>query len=269
MALGRFCSVAVLAGCWLGASVSTGFSAKDSAITTSGLPVPRYVSLKSDHVNVRAGPTKDNDVAWVYTRSGLPVEITAEFENWRRVRDSEGAEGWVYHSLLSGRRTAVVTMKTKDDLAPLYDRADPAAPSPPACRPASSPRSRNAPPAGAASSATALTAGSNSSGCGAFTRTRRWSERAISSSSPHDAGTQTPRPQARRAGRRLCSNNDSGGYGSLRSQGRRRRCELSASCAAARPCRRGRSRSLRALPASFDSTRCGSGMSTSSWLFSR
>jgi SH3-like domain-containing protein len=125
MALGRFCSVAVLAGCWLGVSVSTGFSAKDSAATTSGLPLPRYVSLKSDHVNVRVGPTKDNHVAWVYTRSGLPVEITAEFENWRRVRDSEGAEGWIYHSLLSGRRTAVVTMKTKDELAPLYDSADP------------------------------------------------------------------------------------------------------------------------------------------------
>jgi glyoxylate reductase len=83
----------VLAGCALGASISSGFSAKDSALTTSGLPVPRYVSLKSDHVNVRAGPTKDNDVAWVYTRSGLPVEITAEFENWRRIRDWEGAEG--------------------------------------------------------------------------------------------------------------------------------------------------------------------------------
>src|ERR1700687_2558668 len=125
MALGRFCSVALLAGCLLGASAGTAFSAKDSALTTSGLPVPRYVSLKSDHVNVRAGPTKDNDVAWVYTRSGLPVEITAEFENWRRVRDSKVAEGWVYHSLLSGRRTAVITMKTKDELAPLYDRADP------------------------------------------------------------------------------------------------------------------------------------------------
>jgi len=124
MALGRFCSAVVLAGGLLGASVTSGFSAKDSALTTSGLPVPRYVSLKSDHVNVRAGPTKDNDVAWVYTRSGLPVEITAEFENWRRVRDSEGAEGWVYHSLLSGRRTAVVTMKSKDDLALLYDRPD-------------------------------------------------------------------------------------------------------------------------------------------------
>src|ERR1700731_140887 len=125
MALRRFFSVVVLAGGLLGASLSTAVSAKDSALTTSGLPVPRYVSLKSDHVNVRAGPTKDNDVAWVYTRSGLPVEITAEFENWRRVRDSEGAEGWVYHSLLSGRRTAVITMKTKDEFATLYDRADP------------------------------------------------------------------------------------------------------------------------------------------------
>src|SRR5437763_5144309 len=125
LALGRFGGVVVLSASVLGASLSTGFAAKDSAATTSGLPVPRYVSLKSDHVNVRAGPTKDNDVAWVYTRSGLPVEITAEFENWRRVRDSEGAEGWVYHSLLSGRRTAVVTMKTKDDLASIYYSPDP------------------------------------------------------------------------------------------------------------------------------------------------
>jgi SH3-like domain-containing protein len=123
MALGRFWSVVALVSGWLGVFVSPGHSAKDAVQTASGLPVPRYVSLKSDHVNVRAGPTKDNDVAWVYTRAGLPVEITAEFENWRRVRDSEGAEGWVYHSLLSGRRTAVVTMKHKDDLAPIYDRA--------------------------------------------------------------------------------------------------------------------------------------------------
>jgi SH3-like domain-containing protein len=76
----------------LGSLAGTAALAKDSTPTTSGLPVPRYVSLKSDHVNVRAGPTKDNDVAWVYTRSGLPVEITAEYENWRRVRDSEGSE---------------------------------------------------------------------------------------------------------------------------------------------------------------------------------
>ena len=124
MTMGRLFVAMLFAGALLSRSADAASAAKDAAVSASGLPVPRYVSLKSDHVNVRAGPTKDNDVAWVYTRSGLPVEITAEFENWRRVRDSEGAEGWVYHSLLSGRRTAVVTMKSKDDLASIYDRAD-------------------------------------------------------------------------------------------------------------------------------------------------
>ena len=90
----------------------------------SGLPVPRFVSLKPDRVNVRGGPTRDHDVTFVYTRAGLPVEITAESDNWRRIRDWEGSDGWVYHSLLSGRRTAVVTSKDKDQLVPLYDDAD-------------------------------------------------------------------------------------------------------------------------------------------------
>jgi SH3-like domain-containing protein len=92
--------------------------------STSGLPVPRFVSLKPGKVNVRAGPTKDNDVTWVYTRSGLPVEVTAEYENWRRVRDWEGAEGWVYHSLLSGRRTAIVVPQANAKDAPLPLHAD-------------------------------------------------------------------------------------------------------------------------------------------------
>ena len=75
----------------------------------SGLPIPRFVSLKSDRVNVRKGPGLDYPVAWVYQRIGLPVEIVKEFENWRQVRDSEGTEGWVLQNLLSGRRTALVT----------------------------------------------------------------------------------------------------------------------------------------------------------------
>jgi SH3-like domain-containing protein len=91
---------------------------------TSGLPVPRFVSLKTDRVNVRGGPDKDHDVAWIYTRVGWPVEITAEFENWRRIRDSDGTEGWVYHSLLSGKRTAAVQLKSKIELAALHAKPD-------------------------------------------------------------------------------------------------------------------------------------------------
>jgi SH3-like domain-containing protein len=92
--------------------------------SVSGLPVPRFVSLKPDKVNVRAGPTRTHDVTWQYTRSGLPVEITAESDNWRRIRDWEGSEGWVYHSLLSGRRTALVIAKTREELVPLFGSAD-------------------------------------------------------------------------------------------------------------------------------------------------
>jgi SH3-like domain-containing protein len=74
----------------------------------SGLPVPRYVSLKSDRVNMRKGPGTDYPTAWVYRRAGLPLEVIKEFEGWRQVRDADGAAGWVLQSFLSGRRTALV-----------------------------------------------------------------------------------------------------------------------------------------------------------------
>jgi SH3-like domain-containing protein len=116
--LGRAALVAGLLALPAGAAWAVGDTPTGSV---SGLPVPRFVSLKSDRVNVRSGPNKDQDVRWVYTRAGMPVEVTAEFENWRRIRDWEGAEGWVYHSLLSGRRSAVVVPTLKDDLVPLYE----------------------------------------------------------------------------------------------------------------------------------------------------
>lgn len=75
----------------------------------SGLPLPRFVSLKADRVNLRTGPGTDYPTTWVYRRAGLPLEVVSEFEGWREVRDAEGARGWVVQSLLSGRRTALVT----------------------------------------------------------------------------------------------------------------------------------------------------------------
>ncbi|VAV93477.1 hypothetical protein MNBD_ALPHA08-593 [hydrothermal vent metagenome] len=74
----------------------------------SGLPVPRFVSLKRSKVNVRRGPSSQHKLAWIFRLKGLPVEIVAEFENWRRVRDSDGQEGWIYHSMLAGTRTVTV-----------------------------------------------------------------------------------------------------------------------------------------------------------------
>ena len=92
--------------------------------SASGLPVPRFVSLKADKVNMHIGPAKTYEIKWLYQRAGLPVEITAEFENWRRIRDADGTEGWVYHSLLSGKRTGMVTAKSPDELVPVYEKPD-------------------------------------------------------------------------------------------------------------------------------------------------
>jgi SH3-like domain-containing protein len=88
--------------------------------SVTGLPLPRYVSLKSDRVNLREGPSKDHRTAWLFQRAGLPVEITAEFDTWRKVRDSEGSEGWVLQALLSGRRTVIISPWKKGEIMPLY-----------------------------------------------------------------------------------------------------------------------------------------------------
>jgi len=97
---------------------------KQAAVDAPGkpaLPLPRFVSLKSDKVNVRKGPSTDQAIVWVFSRAGLPVEVIAESDNWRRVRDSEGADGWVFHSLLSARRTVLVMPWAKgEESVPLY-----------------------------------------------------------------------------------------------------------------------------------------------------
>ena len=90
--------------------------AQDVRRGPSGLPLPRFVSLKSGRVNSRIGPGVNYSVDWLYLKPGLPMEIIQEYDNWRRVRDADGAEGWVNQSLLSGRRTAIAApwQKGKD-----------------------------------------------------------------------------------------------------------------------------------------------------------
>lgn len=90
------------------------------AVGATGLPLPRFVSLKAEKVNVRRGPSSEHPVAWVFQRKGMPVEIVAEFENWRRIRDSEGEEGWILQNMLSGKRTAMVAPWRQKQTMPIY-----------------------------------------------------------------------------------------------------------------------------------------------------
>ncbi|MFA5580369.1 MAG: SH3 domain-containing protein [Paracoccaceae bacterium] len=90
----------------------------------TNLPLPRYVSLKSNEGNVRRGPSLSHRIDWVFTRADMPLEITAEYGHWRRVRDRDGMGGWVHYALLSGVRTVIV----EQDMTALHMRADAATP---------------------------------------------------------------------------------------------------------------------------------------------
>ncbi len=78
----------------------------------TNLPIPRYVSLKAKEANARRGPSLSHKIDWIYKRKNMPLEIYAEYENWRRVRDFEGLGGWIHYTLLSGIRYVLI----KDEL---------------------------------------------------------------------------------------------------------------------------------------------------------
>ena len=90
-----------------GAALAQGAVGPSASQGASGLPLPRFVSLKSGRVNSRIGPGVNYPIDWMYLKPGLPMEIVQEYDNWRRVRDSDGSEGWINQSLLSGKRTAI------------------------------------------------------------------------------------------------------------------------------------------------------------------
>ena len=89
-----------------------GFGQEIKKGQVTNLPIPRYVSLKAKEANVRRGPSLSHKIDWIYKRQNMPLEIYAEYENWRRVRDFEGLGGWVHYTLLSGIRYVLV----KDEL---------------------------------------------------------------------------------------------------------------------------------------------------------
>jgi SH3-like domain-containing protein len=76
--------------------------------SVTNLPLPRYVTLKTGEGNARRGPGLTHRIDWVFTRAGMPLRITAEYEHWRRVEDQEGLGGWVHYSLLSGVRSVLI-----------------------------------------------------------------------------------------------------------------------------------------------------------------
>ncbi|WP_420563514.1 SH3 domain-containing protein [Thalassobaculum sp.] len=111
-----------------GAQSAASRAAMTSVGTETGLPIPRFVTLRAREVNVRTGPGVRYPIDWVFQRPNLPVEVVAEFDTWRKIRDFEGTEGWVHQSMLSGRRTVIVVTAVR------LLRREPAESSPPMAR---------------------------------------------------------------------------------------------------------------------------------------
>lgn len=82
--------------------------------SVTNLPLPRYVSLKGNEGNARRGPGLTHRIDWVFTRAGMPLRITAEYEHWRRIEDAEGAGGWIHYALLSGVRSVLIAAEMAD-----------------------------------------------------------------------------------------------------------------------------------------------------------
>lgn len=82
--------------------------AEDGKPAADAPKLPRYQSLRSNDVNLRAGPGTRYRIDWVYKRADLPVEVQREFEHWRLVRDADGIQGWVNQATLTARRNFIV-----------------------------------------------------------------------------------------------------------------------------------------------------------------
>ena len=160
-----------------------------------GLKVPRFVSLHSDKVNLRTGPGRQYPIEWVLTRKDMPVEVIAQFEHWRRIRDWEGTVGWVQEHMVAGRRTAIVG---KGAERPLHQQPDAASGVVARAAPGVARASSNARARGAGSRPTTSPAGCGGMTSGASIPTRRCRKRRrrIARPSPHP----NPPPQAREGG---------------------------------------------------------------------
>jgi len=111
----RLFSIALVVTAMIGAPVVR------AQVSGSGLPLPRFVSLRAGEVNLRTGPGVQYPVEWVYRKSGLPLEVIAEYKTWRKVRDWEGSQGWVHQTMLSSKRSFIVTGGTRN----IHAKSDP------------------------------------------------------------------------------------------------------------------------------------------------
>jgi SH3-like domain-containing protein len=103
--------------------LALGAASASAAEEGADIKVPRFVSLHSDRVNLRTGPGRQYPIEWVLVKKDMPVEVIAQFEHWRQVREWDGTVGWVQEHMVDGRRYVIVA---KGGVRPMFQGPDPA-----------------------------------------------------------------------------------------------------------------------------------------------
>lgn len=78
---------------------------------------PYWASISAGQAHMRTGPGRNFPISWLYRREGLPVRVVEIYQNWRKVEDPDGIQGWMLVNLLSADRTAMVV----GDIRPLRE----------------------------------------------------------------------------------------------------------------------------------------------------
>lgn len=123
-------AVAGAAATAAGAGAAPDMAAPDAGVqgdpakgSVTGLPLPRYAALRSDEVNMRAGPGQRFPILWVYHRRGMPVRVEREFDVWRLVEDQTGQKGWMQQATLAGGRDFLIPGEPPGDETPIPAQA--------------------------------------------------------------------------------------------------------------------------------------------------
>lgn len=120
-----------LARRWSLAALLLALALGGARATDTGPALPLFATLRAETVNLRTGPGEQYPIEWVYTRKGLPVEVVAKYDVWRKVRDWQGTEGWVHQRMIAGNRAVIVRGEVRsihgspDGKSPVVARAEP------------------------------------------------------------------------------------------------------------------------------------------------
>ena len=84
---------------------------------TAAVAAPVYVSQRTDNAYMREGPSYNHRVLWVYKHKGYPFEVIARYDVWRRVRAHDGTIGWMSATMLTDRRSVLITGRQRAPLS--------------------------------------------------------------------------------------------------------------------------------------------------------